>query len=152
MLKSSQGVGDCFHFPLPPWDPNSHESPKRALKLEQCLFNKRLPSKINVMRFNIVWSLMRGVTLWAIWLECNDLVFQNVRWHEAKLWNIMWQGLAWNKLRDTLVKNIGSWITSCYLCTWWQKTERWDGVTNHLVLVRFIGRLWGLGWPGWALP
>jgi hypothetical protein len=39
--------------------------------------------------------LIAGVTLWAIWLECNDLVFQNVRWLEAKLRNIMWQGLLY---------------------------------------------------------
>ncbi len=67
--------------------------PQRTLKLVQCLFNKILSSRIKARRFNIVWSLLRGVRLLAIWLKWNDLLFQNERWHNAKLRNIMWQWL-----------------------------------------------------------
>jgi hypothetical protein len=27
-----------------------------------------------------IWSFSRGTTLWSIWIECNDLVFNNARW------------------------------------------------------------------------
>jgi hypothetical protein len=29
--------------------------------------------------------------MWAIWIERNDLVFNNNIWHEAKFQNVMWE-------------------------------------------------------------
>jgi hypothetical protein len=32
-----------------------------------------------------VWSLFRGIILWSIWIECNNLVFNNVRWDGCRM-------------------------------------------------------------------
>jgi hypothetical protein len=53
------------------------------LSLEQCLTNKRLPN--NLKNFSYLWSLLWGVVLWYIWIERNDLVFNDIRWHNSKL-------------------------------------------------------------------
>jgi hypothetical protein len=39
------------------------------------LFNNPLPSIVKKLR--AVWSLLKGVTLWAIWIERNELVFND---------------------------------------------------------------------------
>jgi len=64
---------------------------EKALKFEQCLFIKHLFNKVK--KFSSLWTLLRGVTMWAIWNERNDLIFNNNMWHEAKLRKILWERL-----------------------------------------------------------
>ncbi len=47
--------------------------PRRFWNLEQCLFSRK------VKMFSHVWFPIAGVTLWAIWVERNDMVFNNTR-------------------------------------------------------------------------
>lgn len=63
----------------------------KALSIEQCFFNKWLPN--NLRKFNSLWTLFRGVTLWAIWIERKNLVFNSTNWHDAKLGKVVWDGL-----------------------------------------------------------
>jgi hypothetical protein len=35
------------------------------------------------------WSLFRGITLWVLWIERNDLVFNGERWHVQKIHNLI---------------------------------------------------------------
>jgi hypothetical protein len=47
--------------------------PRRFWNLEQCLVSRK------VKMFSHVWFPIAGVTLWAIWIERNDMVFNNTR-------------------------------------------------------------------------
>jgi hypothetical protein len=60
-----------------------------ALSFEQCLFNKRLPNRLKT--FSGLWSL--GITLQYIWIDHNDLVFNNNMLHRAKIERVIWVGL-----------------------------------------------------------
>jgi hypothetical protein len=40
-----------------------------------------------------IWSFLRGITLWFIWIDCNDLVFNNVRWDGCRIQKTIWDAL-----------------------------------------------------------
>jgi hypothetical protein len=40
-----------------------------------------------------IWSFFRGTTLWSIWIECNDLVFNTVRWDGCRIHKAIWDAL-----------------------------------------------------------
>jgi len=67
------------------------DQPRKTLSLKQCLFNCRLPNSLR--RFNLVWALLCGIVLWSIWIEWNDLIFNLVKWWDARLRRIMWDSL-----------------------------------------------------------
>ena len=52
----------------------------------------------------MIWHLFHGMTLWTIWVECNDKVFNQERWHESKvkylIWDdpIMYAEMAWARV------------------------------------------------------
>ena len=39
------------------------------------------------------WHLLRGLTLWTIWIEFNDKVFNHEQWHEFKVKHKIWDEL-----------------------------------------------------------
>jgi hypothetical protein len=43
------------------------------------------------MRF---WSMLRGVTLWTLWIARNDKVFHRINWPRAKIEFVIRQGLV----------------------------------------------------------
>ena len=49
-----------------------------------------------------IWHLLRDITLWIIWIERTDKVFNHEQWHESKVKNRIWDKLiiytmaAWN--------------------------------------------------------
>ncbi len=67
--------------------------------------NVFLPPKVQgeCNRVENIWSLLRGITLWTLWIECNDLVFNNERWNVVKIHKVIWDALldygrvAWNR-------------------------------------------------------
>jgi len=71
------GVKNIASHEIHPWT-----SQPRAMSA-----NKRLPN--NLKNFSYLWSLLRGVVLWCIWIERNDLVFNGIRWHNSKLERII---------------------------------------------------------------
>ena len=38
-----------------------------------------------------IWHLLRGVTIWTIWIERNDKVFNHEQWHETKVKHQIWE-------------------------------------------------------------
>jgi len=58
---------------------------------KQTLFGERIPKKF-VKKFK-VWHLLRGITLWTIWIERNDKVFNHKQWHESKVKHKIWHEL-----------------------------------------------------------
>lgn len=40
-----------------------------------------------------LWSLLKGITLWVLWIERNDLVFNGEWWHVQKIHNLIWKSL-----------------------------------------------------------
>jgi hypothetical protein len=84
-----------YYLTLPP----SSSWYMKALKWEWCIFSKHLPSKVK--KFNALWSLLIGVTLWAIWIQTNDLIFNRVRWmargqaQKCHLGGASWLGEDW---------------------------------------------------------
>ena len=73
---------------------------------KQALFGERLPKKYGPKIK--IWHLLRGITLWAIWIERNDRVFNHEQWHETRLKHHVWDELilyaktAW----EWVLKNI----------------------------------------------
>lgn len=45
---------------------------------KQALFGERIPKKFGKMIK--IWHLLRGITLWTTWIECNDKVFNHEQW------------------------------------------------------------------------
>ena len=58
---------------------------------KQALFGERIPKKYGKMVK--VWHLLRGITLWTIWIEQNDKVFNQAQWHKSKIKHHIWDEL-----------------------------------------------------------
>ena len=69
---------------------------------KQALFGERIQRKF-VKKIKI-WHLLRGITLWTIWIERNDKVFNHEQWHESKVKHKIWDELlmyaraAWERV------------------------------------------------------
>jgi hypothetical protein len=56
--------------------------------------------------------LLRGITLWALWIEQNDLVFNNERWNVGKIHKVIWDALldygtaTWNRCMRLIKKTL----------------------------------------------
>jgi len=57
-----------------------------------------------------IQSLLRGITLCTLWIEWNDLVFNNERWNVVKIHKVIWDALldygraAWNRCTRLIEK------------------------------------------------
>ena len=72
LCKVISGNYDCFNW-------------------KQTIFGERLPKKYDP---NIkIWHLLRGITLWAIWIERKDKVFNHEQWHETHVKHHIWDKL-----------------------------------------------------------
>jgi hypothetical protein len=55
-----------------------------------------------------IWHLLCGITLWTIWIECNDRVSNQKQWHESKVKHLIWDDLimyakvAWERVVNLL--------------------------------------------------
>jgi hypothetical protein len=73
---------------------------------KQALFGERIPKKYGKMIK--VWHLLRGITLWTIWIERNDKVFNQEQWNEFKLKQRIWDELiiyakaAWTRVLEQI--------------------------------------------------
>lgn len=71
-------------------------------KWKQTISGERIPGKFS--KKSKVWHLLWGVTLWTIWIEHNDKVFNQTLWHESKakhrIWNelILYTTTAWERV------------------------------------------------------
>ncbi len=54
---------------------------------ENFILRAWLPSSLR--KFSFLWSLLCSVTLWCIWIERNDLVFNDIKSHDFKLDSLM---------------------------------------------------------------
>ena len=59
---------------------------------KQALFGERIPQKYG--KKIKIGHLLRGITLWTIWIECNDKVFNHEQWHESKVKHRIWDKLV----------------------------------------------------------
>ena len=70
---------------------------------KQALFGERIPKKFG--KTIQIWHLLRGITLWTIWIERNDKVFNHEEWHEAKVKHRIWEEFiyyaitAWERVK-----------------------------------------------------
>ncbi len=135
---------------------------KKTLKLE---FSKWLLNRVK--KFSSLWTLFKGVTMWAIWIKRIDLVFNNNRWDDAKLRNVMWEllidhrKLEWQHVLQQIQKNPDNentilqafdrvWGPHHFICSRYGRKVRW--CYNHLWVVMFLGKLWGFGWLRFVFP
>ena len=57
----------------------------------------------------IIWQ--RSITLWTIWIECNDKVFNYEQWHAFKVKHQIWEKFivyaiaAWNRVKEQIKIN-----------------------------------------------
>ncbi len=68
------------------------------LHWKQSVFATKSPRRMQ--HVESIWSLLRGITLWIEW---NDLVFNNERWNVGKIHKVIWDALldygrvVWNR-------------------------------------------------------
>jgi len=62
----------------------------KALNVEHCLFNQRLPNSLRM--FSFIWTLLWDVSLCSIWIEMNAIICNNNRWWDVKLGKVIWEG------------------------------------------------------------
>ena len=80
---------------------NKKQKKKRRLRLldwHHVILGKKTPS--SSCKFFIIWFYLKGFALWTMWLERNDLTFNNARWEETEIHQTIWQGfvrIAWNQ-------------------------------------------------------
>ena len=66
-----------------------------------------------------IWQLLRGITLWTIWIERNDKAFNHKQWHEPKIEHCIWTELIlyamvpWKRVTKQI--NISSFSTMALL-------------------------------------
>ncbi len=53
-------------------DPLQRRGRKKAFDARQCLFTKKLPKAYR--QFSCIWTLVKGLVLWATWLDRNDKI------------------------------------------------------------------------------
>jgi hypothetical protein len=78
------------------------------LHWKQCVFVAKNPRQMQCVEN--IWSLPRGITLKTLWIEWNDLVFNNQRWNVVKIHEVIWDALldygraAWNICMKLIIK------------------------------------------------
>lgn len=110
------------------------------LPQRHCLFTKNLPKRFG--KFKIIWTLLRGVTLWELWLERNAMVFNTDDWSFTQVSTRIWQCLQdhgkieGNPLKQMLPDDGAApdfcfehfdttWGSNCVLCTRMNNSIRW---------------------------
>jgi hypothetical protein len=58
------------------------------MQWKHAIFVARVPRRFH--RVGNIWSFFRGITLWSIWIKCNDLIFNNVRWDGCRIQKAIW--------------------------------------------------------------
>jgi hypothetical protein len=80
------------------------------LHWKQCVFVAKSPRQVKCVEN--IWSLPRGITLWNLWIEWNDLVFNNKRWNVVKIHKVIWDALLvygranWNRCMKPIRKTL----------------------------------------------
>ena len=73
---------------------------------KQTIFRERIPRKYGSKVK--IWHLLKGITLWTIWIERNDKVFNQVEWHISKVKHRIWDELiiyakaAWKRVVEQI--------------------------------------------------
>ena len=73
---------------------------------KQALFGERIPKKFATEIE--IWHLLHGITLWMIWIDQNNRVFNHEQWHESKMKHLIWDNLimyakmAWERVVNLL--------------------------------------------------
>ena len=55
-----------------------------------------------------LWHLLKGITLWTIWIERNDKVFNREHWHMTKVKHYIWDEfilygkMAWKRVVELI--------------------------------------------------
>ncbi len=76
---------------------------KKGFDAKQFLFTKKLPKAYR--QFSYIWTLVRSLVLWAIQLDMNDKIFNNVQWSDGKLGCTNWEGLIdCGRLHQNIIK------------------------------------------------
>ena len=74
------------------------------LSIKQAILADRPPRKFSDL--SRIW-LLRGITLWTLWIARNDKVFNQHHWTPHKVESVVWQGLtdyvriAWDRTLNT---------------------------------------------------
>ena len=73
---------------------------------KQAVFGEKIPRKYGPKVK--IWHLLRDITLWTIWIERNDNVFNQSAWHLSKVKHRIWDELimyakaAWNRVVEQI--------------------------------------------------
>lgn len=62
--------------------------PWQILSWKQGIFSHRIPRKFDSVKR--IWMEIRTAVLWSLWLERNDVVFNNTRWTEERMRQHVW--------------------------------------------------------------
>ena len=113
---------------------------------KQAIFGERIPKRYGKM--SKIWHLLRGITLWYIWIERNDKVFNQIQWHEAKVKQQIWDALilyaktAWKRVvtqvkissfsKEAMLRGFDkTWGARSVLCRRQDMQVRWNWRRHH---------------------
>jgi hypothetical protein len=101
----------------------NQKGPWKAFHWHHGIFGKKIPASFS--NYSRIWLLLRGITLWTIWIERNDLTFNKTRWDASRVEQTIWRGLldyariAWRKaLEDSKTEATYDDVLAKFHATW----------------------------------
>ena len=68
---------------------------------QQCVMGSKLPRWISHAK--VVWSLLRGSTIWLTWIDRNMIAFNSEVWPQQKIHQLLWEtALDWMRTKELI--------------------------------------------------
>jgi hypothetical protein len=69
----------------------SHVGPWPAFEMKDVIFTDTLPMQFK--KFKLIWPLLKGACVWAMWTQRNEKIFANSTWSDERVLDCVWQAM-----------------------------------------------------------
>jgi hypothetical protein len=70
---------------------DGERGPWQLYNWKQGIFSNCIPHHFDKVKK--IWMVVRGIVVWLLWLEYNDIVFNDIRWPRENILRKVWLGL-----------------------------------------------------------